>query len=248
VEEGRQAPSSSAAYWVVRSPSMASTNFAAGTPYWAISLARLRWGVPVLAILDVPPLRQRSCDAGPGAWRNGKRCCRPPRWPARSVALALQRSIASLQKAAGSPLSRQDSPAGCGQPHLVQRGMGRRWQLLGGHPRRSGDLRPPGWSLELGCPLRWLQNSPKPLEPGAQPRDSDFPVLAAKIQPPWMCSCPGASAAEPLTLLVGCGSGPFKVVSCAHFRTAQEPRGRVLQNPKQEKEGASQRCLGFKSG
>ena len=57
-EEGSQSVPGSEAYWVV-DPLDGTTNFAAGIPYWAISIARFERGVPVLAVLDVPPLRQR---------------------------------------------------------------------------------------------------------------------------------------------------------------------------------------------
>jgi myo-inositol-1(or 4)-monophosphatase len=71
-EEGAKRVPSSEAYWVV-DPLDGTTNFAAGIPYWAISLARFEHGKPVLAVLDVPPLRQRIVAVrGQGAWRNGK--------------------------------------------------------------------------------------------------------------------------------------------------------------------------------
>ena len=68
-EEGQQRVPTTQAYWVV-DPLDGTTNFAAGIPYWAISVARFEGGVPVLAILDVPPLRQRIVAVrgqGPGA-------------------------------------------------------------------------------------------------------------------------------------------------------------------------------------
>lgn len=71
-EEGSQRVPTSEAYWVV-DPLDGTTNFAAGIPYWAISLARFENGVPVLAVLDVPPLRQRIVAIkGGGAWRKDK--------------------------------------------------------------------------------------------------------------------------------------------------------------------------------
>lgn len=77
-EEGRQQVPDTPAYWVV-DPLDGTTNFAAGIPYWAISMARFEAGVPVLSILDVPPLRQRIVAIrGRGAWRNGKPIPPPP--------------------------------------------------------------------------------------------------------------------------------------------------------------------------
>ena len=51
-EEGEKRVPHSASYWVV-DPLDGTTNFAAGIPYWAISLARFEGGRPVLAVLDV---------------------------------------------------------------------------------------------------------------------------------------------------------------------------------------------------
>ena len=71
-EEGAKTVPRSQAYWVV-DPLDGTTNFAAGIPYWAISMARFEAGRPVLAVLDVPPLRQRIVAIrGQGAWRNGR--------------------------------------------------------------------------------------------------------------------------------------------------------------------------------
>ncbi|MFM8604185.1 MAG: inositol monophosphatase family protein, partial [Cyanobium sp.] len=80
-EEGEKRVPASESYWVV-DPLDGTTNFAAGIPYWAISLARFQAGVPVLAVLDVPPLHQRIVAIrGSGAWRNGKPLQPPSRHP-----------------------------------------------------------------------------------------------------------------------------------------------------------------------
>ena len=60
-EEGDKTVPKTSAYWVV-DPLDGTTNFAAGIPYWAISIARFEAGRPVLAVLDVPPLRQRIVE------------------------------------------------------------------------------------------------------------------------------------------------------------------------------------------
>ena len=71
-EEGDRRVPATSSYWVV-DPLDGTTNFAAGIPYWAISLARFQDGRPQMAVLDVPPLRQRIVALrGQGAWRNGK--------------------------------------------------------------------------------------------------------------------------------------------------------------------------------
>ena len=70
-EEGEKACPSSSAFWVV-DPLDGTTNYAAGIPYWAISVARFVDGRPSEAFLEIPSLRQRIVAIrGRGAWRNG---------------------------------------------------------------------------------------------------------------------------------------------------------------------------------
>ena len=57
-EEGRTEVPVSRAYWVV-DPLDGTTNFAAGIPFWAISIARFVDGRPTEVFLDVPALNQR---------------------------------------------------------------------------------------------------------------------------------------------------------------------------------------------
>ena len=57
-EEGEKRCPTSSGFWVV-DPLDGTTNFAAGIPYWAISVARFVDGQPTEAFLDIPPLNQR---------------------------------------------------------------------------------------------------------------------------------------------------------------------------------------------
>ena len=80
-EEGDRHLPATSAFWVV-DPLDGTTNFAAGIPYWSISLARFQGGRPVLGILEVPPLGLRMiAKAGLGAWRNGVPLAPPPQSP-----------------------------------------------------------------------------------------------------------------------------------------------------------------------
>ena len=58
-EEGNKAIPSSSQYWVV-DPLDGTTNFAAGIPYWAISIARFTNGQPETALLDIPALKKKN--------------------------------------------------------------------------------------------------------------------------------------------------------------------------------------------
>ena len=71
-EEGSKTVPNTRAYWVV-DPLDGTTNFAAGIPYWAISVARFVDGRPSEVFLDVPALNQRFVALrGRGATRNNQ--------------------------------------------------------------------------------------------------------------------------------------------------------------------------------
>ncbi len=56
-EEGSKQVPPSSSYWIV-DPLDGTTNFAAGIPYWAISVARFVNSEPETAFLDVPSLKK----------------------------------------------------------------------------------------------------------------------------------------------------------------------------------------------
>jgi len=167
------------AYWLV-DPLDGTTNFCGGIPYWAISLARFEGGVRgAWRSWMCAALRNGSWRCGArGAWLQRQNGCSPPSTdgPA-SIGCALRSGslfIGVPAEAAGSPLSPARFacwvwPASSGQAWP----WGRRWQLW--RPPEIWDLAA-AWLVlsELGCPLRWLQNTVrKALSPGATSR-SDF--------------------------------------------------------------------------
>lgn len=179
-EEGDRRVPTSRAFWVV-DPLDGTTNFTAGIPYWAISLARFEDGVPVLAILDVPPLRQRIVAVrGQGAWRNGKLLSPPSEQthPAGCASLC-SRSIGVLQKLPEQRFPGKIRLLGVASLNLVSVATGQTVAALEATPK-IWDLAA-AWLVlsELNCPVRWLLRSPEQLEPGADLTQADFPVLAA---------------------------------------------------------------------
>lgn len=179
-EEGDRRVPPTPAYWVV-DPLDGTTNFAAGIPYWAISLARFEGGRPVLAILDVPPLRQRIVAVrGQGAWRNGKQLLPPSRQdPTSSCASLCSRSIGVLQKLPDRRFPGKIRLLGVASLNLVSVAMGQTVAALEATPK-IWDLAA-AWLVltELGCPVHWLQDSPEFLPPGVDLSQADFPVLVA---------------------------------------------------------------------
>lgn len=179
-EEGERRVPATRAYWVV-DPLDGTTNFASGIPYWAISMARFEDGRPVLAVLDVPPLRQRIVAVrGQGAWRNGKPLLPPSRQdPTSSCASLCSRSIGVLQKLPDRRFPGKIRLLGVASLNLVSVAMGQTVAALEATPK-IWDLAA-AWLVltELGCPVRWLQISPERLTPGSDLSAADFPVLVA---------------------------------------------------------------------
>lgn len=179
-EEGDKRVPATDAYWVV-DPLDGTTNFAAGIPYWAISLARFQAGVPVLAVLDVPPLRQRIVALrGRGAWRNGKPL-QPPSLHAHPAGCAslCSRSIGVLQKLPDRRFPGKIRMLGVASLNLVSVAMGQTVAALEATPK-IWDLAA-AWLVlqELDCPLRWLLRDPGRIPAGTDLSSTDFPVLAA---------------------------------------------------------------------
>ena len=184
-EEGRQQVPTTEAYWVV-DPLDGTTNFAAGIPYWAISIARYERGLPVLAILDVPPLRQRIVAIhGHGAWRNGKPLMSPAsqaRLKGTSCASLCSRSIRVLQALPERRFPGKIRLLGVASLNLVSVALGQTVAALEATPK-IWDLAA-AWLVlrELACPLVWLQQAPEAIEPGVDLSNTPFPVLVARNQ------------------------------------------------------------------
>ena len=182
-EEGRKLVPATPAYWVV-DPLDGTTNFAAGIPYWAISLARFEGGLPVLAVLDVPPLRQRIvARRGGGAWRNGKALSPPSlqSHPAGCASLC-SRSIGVLQKLPQRRFPGKIRMLGVASLNLVSVAMGQTVAALEATPK-IWDLAA-AWLVltELDCPMQWLARDPVGIAAGTDLAQADFPVLAADSQ------------------------------------------------------------------
>ena len=179
-EEGNKTVPKTSAYWVV-DPLDGTTNFAAGIPYWAISIARFEAGRPVLAVLDVPPLRQRIVAIrAQGAWRNGRPLLAPSgqSHPAGCASLC-SRSIGVLQKLPDQRFPGKIRLLGVASLNLVSVAMGQTISALEATPK-IWDLAA-AWLVlsELDCPIRWLVRSPESIDAGSDLSAADFPVLAA---------------------------------------------------------------------
>ena len=179
-EEGQQYVPDSEAYWVV-DPLDGTTNFAAGIPYWAISIARIKAGQPVMAILDVPPLHQRIVAMrGHGVWRNGKVIQAPFSHSSIGGCVSLcSRSIHLLRMVPKERFPGKIRMLGVASLNMVSVGMGQTVAALEAAPK-IWDLAA-AWLvlMELQCSLRWLVVTPEAIMPGTDLSSMNFPVLVA---------------------------------------------------------------------
>jgi len=215
-----------------------------------ISLARFEGAFRCWRILDVPPPPQRNRgDAGPGGLAQRQTAvCRLHKMAARSRCASLcSRSIGVLQEGriAAFPgkirLLVWASLIWSAWPWADGGKLWRHPEDLGSGGRLAGGS--PSW-----LPLRWFGRTVrKPLEPAPPRGRSDFSCGWRQDQPPWMLFMPWGEAAEPLTWLVGCGSGRLGCSPLCTFSDCAEPRGECWQN-RTEKEGAANDAVGSKSG
>ena len=179
-EEGSQRVPSSRAYWVV-DPLDGTTNFAAGIPCWAISIARFVDGRPCEVFLDVPALNQRFVALrGRGATRNNEPLSPETRSSVTSGCISLcSRSIRVLQRKPDQPFPGKIRLFGVASLDLVSVALGQTVAALEATPK-LWDLAA-AWLVldELGCPIRWLESDPAQLPSGQDVSQLGFPMLAA---------------------------------------------------------------------
>ena len=179
-EEGSQRVPSSRAYWVV-DPLDGTTNFAAGIPCWAISIARFVDGRPSEVFLDVPALNQRFVALrGRGATRNNEPLSPETRSSVTSGCISLcSRSIRVLQRKPDQPFPGKIRLFGVASLDLVSVALGQTVAALEATPK-LWDLAA-AWLVldELGCPIRWLESDPAHLPSGQDVSQLGFPMLAA---------------------------------------------------------------------
>ena len=179
-EEGSQTVPESSAFWVV-DPLDGTTNFAAGIPYWAISVARFVDGRPCEVFLDVPSLGQRIVALrGRGATRNGEPLTAETRRAATSACVSLcSRSIRVLQRKPDQPFPGKIRLLGVASLNLLSVAMGQTIAALEATPK-IWDLAA-AWLVldELGCPIRWLDADPSTLQAGDDLSQVSYPMLAA---------------------------------------------------------------------
>ena len=190
-EEGGKSIPYSEAYWVV-DPLDGTTNFAAGIPYWSISVARFVDGKPQSSFLIIPTLKKKFVSIkGKGVWLNNKKID-PSQNNRQSECISLcSRSIKILQKKPNSVFPGKIRLLGVSSLNLTSVAMGQTFGAIESTPK-IWDIAA-AWLLleELNCSIDWLETNPLNLFPGQNLSEVNFPLIACKslekieILKPW---------------------------------------------------------------
>ncbi len=179
-EEGSKIVPSSQAYWIV-DPLDGTTNFAAGIPFWAISIARFVNGQPNTAILDIPALKKRILAIkGCGVWINNEKINYEDIIVKKSDCISLcSRSIIILQKEPKKRFPGKIRLLGVSSLNMTSVAIGQTFGAIEATPK-IWDLAA-AWLIlnELGCSLKWLRMNPLNIKEGQDLSSVNFPLIAA---------------------------------------------------------------------
>ena len=190
-EEGEKCIPNTKAYWVV-DPLDGTTNFAAGIPYWSISVARFLDGRPQSSFLIIPTLKKKFVSIkDKGVWLNNQKID-PNQNNYFSECISLcSRSIRILQKNPNSVFPGKIRLLGVSSLNLTSVAMGQTYGAIESTPK-IWDIAA-AWLLleELNCSIEWLETNPLNLVSGQNLKDVNFPLIACRskekieILKPW---------------------------------------------------------------
>ncbi len=182
-EEGSKILPSSEAFWIV-DPLDGTTNFSAGIPFWAISIARFTGGKPQTAILDIPPLKKRILAIkGKGVWVNNKKITSKSFTCSKSDCVSVcSRSIRVLQKQPDKRFPGKIRLLGVSSLNMTSVALGQTFGALEATPK-IWDIAA-AWLIlkEMGCSIQWLDIDPINLKIGEDLSTVNFPLIAASSQ------------------------------------------------------------------
>ena len=182
-EEGNKSIPRSSEYWVV-DPLDGTTNFAAGIPYWAISIARFSNGKPETALLDIPALKKRILAIrGKGAWLNNKPLKSESRFNKNSDCISLcSRSIKVLQMKPEQSFPGKIRLLGVSSLNMTSVALGQTVAALEATPK-IWDIAA-AWLIleELNCLINWLETNPTNILSGTDLSAVNFPLLTASSE------------------------------------------------------------------
>ncbi len=190
-EEGGKILPNTNAYWVV-DPLDGTTNFAAGIPYWSISVARFVEGRPQSSFLIIPTLKKTFVSIkGKGVWLNNNKIDANQSNRASECVSLCSRSIKILQKKPQSIFPGKIRLLGVSSLNLTSVAMGQTFGAIESTPK-IWDIAA-AWLLleELNCSIEWLETDPLNLVTGQDLSEVNFPLIACrtiekiKILKPW---------------------------------------------------------------
>ena len=194
-EEGNKSIPRSREFWVV-DPLDGTTNFAAGIPYWAISIARFTNGQPETAFLDIPALKKRILAIkGKGVWLNEKPLKPESRFKKNSDCISLcSRSIKVLQMKPEQSFPGKIRLLGVSSLNMTSVAIGQTVAALEATPK-IWDIAA-AWLIleELNCLINWLETNPKDIVAGTDLSSVNFPLLTASNKDQLNKMLPWASA------------------------------------------------------
>ena len=194
-EEGNKSIPTSSEYWVV-DPLDGTTNFAAGIPYWAISIARFTNGEPETALLDIPALKKRILAIrGKGVWLNNKPLKPETRFKKNSDCISLcSRSIKVLQMKPEQTFPGKIRLLGVSSLNMTSVAIGQTVAALEATPK-IWDIAA-AWLIleELNCLIKWLDTNPKDILLGTDLSSVNFPLLTASTKDQMRKMLPWAKA------------------------------------------------------
>ncbi len=189
-EGGKKVPSSNA-YWVV-DPLDGTTNFAAGIPYWSISVARFVDGKPESSFLIIPRLNKKFLSIkGKGVWVNNNKIETNKNNHLSECVSLCSRSIKILQKNPNTLFPGKIRLLGVSSLNLISVAMGQTFGAIESTPK-IWDIAA-AWLLleELNCSIEWLERDPANLLSGEDLSEVNFPLIAGrtkekiKVLRPW---------------------------------------------------------------
>ena len=190
-EEGGKLIPHSNAYWIV-DPLDGTTNFAAGIPYWSISVARFVEGRPQSSFLIIPTLNKKFVSIkGKGVWLNNKKIDTHQNNRKSDCVSLCSRSIKILQKNPNSIFPGKIRLLGVSSLNLTSVAMGQTFGAIESTPK-IWDIAA-AWLLleELNCSIDWLETDPLNLVSGQDLSEVNFQLIDGrtiekiKVLRPW---------------------------------------------------------------
>ena len=181
-EEGDKVVPKNDAYWVV-DPLDGTTNFAAGIPYWSISVARFVEGRPQASFLIIPTLKKRFLALrGEGVWINDKKIIRENNDQRSQCVSLCSRSIKILQKRPNEIFPGKIRLLGVSSLNLTSVAMGQTFGAIESTPK-IWDIAA-AWLIleELNCIIDWLDINPANLTAGMDLTNINFPLIAGRTK------------------------------------------------------------------